>query len=423
MNHFIEKFGALVGERVETRPDAARRMLLAAYRLNGWASRRLPNRKTAQARWYIADVSTRSILRPFEEPDNCAVVSLFTPCELLQTFDVAPLFPEGLSCYIAAAASERGFIDFAEKAGVPETLCSYHKTLIGLAESGVLPKPRFIVNTTLACDANTLTFRRLASHYGVPHFTLDVPYAADRDAVGYLAQQLRDLRDFIGEATGREFSENHLKEAVARSARSLENYRRYLEMRASKYLRDEMTSEMYSVFALHVLLGTPQVEAYTEKLLANTRGAPARGKELRLLWAHTLPYWEDGLRRLLNFNKRCQVIACDMTFDALVPTDPEHPFESMARRIVQNTFNGSAMRRIEALCGAAKQLQVDGVVYFCHWGCKQTMGAAQLAKNTLESEGFPTLVLDGDGCDRSNMSAGQMMTRIQAFIEMLEGRA
>ena len=27
--------------------------------------------------------------------------------------------------------------------------------------------------------------------------------------------------------------------------------------------------------------------------------------------------------------------------------------------------------------------QIDGVVYFCQWGCKQTMGAAQLFKLSL----------------------------------------
>ena len=32
------------------------------------------------------------------------------------------------------------------------------------------------------------------------------------------------------------------------------------------------------------------------------------------------------------------------------------------------------------------------------------------------------LILDGDGCDRSNTGNGQMSTRIQAFLEMLEER-
>ena len=69
----------------------------------------------------------------------------------------------------------------------------------------------------------------------------------------------------------------------------------------------------------------------------------------------------------------------------------------------------------------ARLLHADGAVYFCHWGCKQTSGAAQLVKGRLEEAGFPTLVLDGDGCDSGNVNDGQMVTRLQAFLELLEG--
>ena len=59
-------------------------------------------------------------------------------------------------------------------------------------------------------------------------------------------------------------------------------------------------------------------------------------------------------------------------------------------------------------------------MYFCHWGCKQTSGAAQLVKRRLEAAGFPTLVLDGDGCDSGNVNDGQMVTRPRPFWSLLE---
>ncbi len=46
---------------------------------------------------------------------------------------------------------------------------------------------------------------------------------------------------------------------------------------------------------------------------------------------------------------------------------------------------------------------------------------SQMAKKALEAEGFPVLVLDGDGCDSRNVSDGQMVTRVNAFLEQLEG--
>jgi len=109
-----------------------------------------------------------------------------------------------------------------------------------------------------------------------------------------------------------------------------------------------------------------------------------------------------------------------MTYDTLIDMDPEKPYESMAKRLVYNINNGGAQRRIDAAIAYAKELRADGVIVFGQWGCKQTMGMSQLAKMALEEEGFPTLVLDGDGCDPRNVSDGQMVTRVNAFLEQLE---
>ena len=61
---------------------------------------------------------------------------------------------------------------------------------------------------------------------------------------------------------------------------------------------------------------------------------------------HTIPYYQEPLRELLNFSGRCQVVSCDMNFDAFCDKNPEQPFESMARRLVLNSFNGSSENRI-----------------------------------------------------------------------------
>ena len=99
--------------------------------------------------------------------------------------------------------------------------------------------------------------------------------------------------------------------------------------------------------------------------------------------------------------------------------DPEKPYEAMARRMVYHALNGSAIRRIEAGIRHAKETGADGVVWFGHWGCKHTLGAAQLAKRKFEEQGIPLLILDGDGSDRSHGGEGQTSTRLGAFLEML----
>ena len=137
---------------------------------------------------------------------------------------------------------------------------------------------------------------------------------------------------------------------------------------------------------------------------------------------HVIPYYQEDLRAMYNFGDRCQIIACDMNYDEYCSMDPEKPYHSMAKRLVYNAFNGPAQRRIQRSLDMCRELEADGVVYFCHWGCKQTLASAQVAKKTLEEAGYPTLILDGDGCDSGNMSNGQILTRMEAFLEMLEDK-
>jgi hypothetical protein len=183
-----------------------------------------------------------------------------------------------------------------------------------------------------------------------------------------------------------------------------------------------MSGELYSLIATHVFLGTPEGEDYINALKQAARKAPLKAGKKRILWLHTLPNWQDSMRALFNRNGRCEIVGCDLTYDVLIDMDPQKPYESMARRLLHNIHNGGAERRIEAAVYYAKKLKADGVLIFCHWGCKQTMGMSQLAKSTLEAEGFPTLVLDGDGCDSRNVTDGQMVTRVNAFLEQLEGK-
>lgn len=59
----------------------------------------------------------------------------------------------------------------------------------------------------------------------------------------------------------------------------------------------------------------------------------------------------------------------------------------MARRLLANVNGGRSTRRIDNAIAWAKKLNADGVIVFCHWGCKQTMGLSTLAKRRLEEAG------------------------------------
>ncbi|MCE5256711.1 MAG: 2-hydroxyacyl-CoA dehydratase family protein [Spirochaetaceae bacterium] len=419
MNAIIDKFGHVVTASIQNHPGRALQLLKLGYGASGLQAKVLPNRQLLPHQQYAALNCNRAIQKPLQEPGNSAVVNLFLPCELLQAMGLAPQFVEGLAGYLDGACCEHGFIEYAEDWGIPRTYCSYHKTLLGAALSSVLEKPRFIVQTTLACDANMNTFRTLAEHWQVPLFVLDVPDVCTGETVDYVAEQFRRMSAFMEDVTGMQIDSDRLREVIRLENRSARLYAQYRNQLSTRYIPNDATSEMNKIFFTHVLAGTTAAEKYFSMMLEDAEKAASAGDKVRILWIHTLPFWQDSIREIFAPGSKYQLLGSDLNFDFLDEMDEERPFEAMARKALRNSMGGDMQRRTGRAIEMAKVLKADGVVWFCQWGCKQTLGAAYLAKEMIESAGYPVLLLDGDGCDRQNINEGQMATRLHAFLEML----
>ena len=414
----VEDFGKYIEKFSRTNPQKARFWLKEGWNAQHLKFKMLPDKRLMPADRYLAYLMMDAMLKPLKKPEESVIVSVFTPCEMLQEVGLAPYNVESYSCYLSASKAERGFLQYVEQSGISETLCSYHKTFIGAAECGVLPKPKCIVYTNLTCDANLLTFRKLAEMYDVPSFAIDVPMKQSEENVQYVAQQLRELAVFLENCTGKTINEEALKERLRTSKRTLEKYETYQSRRADRYIPTDLVTPLYSGMTNNILLGTAENEKYMDMLLEDVQKAePKKGK--RIYWMHTIPFWSDAVKNQLYFNENAQIVGCELAEVCEADFDPEKPFEAMAQRMVYHSLNGSALRRIEAGIKHAKNVQADGVVWFDHWGCKHTMGASQLAKKKFEEQGLPLLILDGDGCDRSHGGEGQTLTRLEAFLEML----
>ncbi|MCI5689763.1 MAG: 2-hydroxyacyl-CoA dehydratase family protein [Clostridiales bacterium] len=417
----IEQFGAKIGTLSVSNPQRARQLLTVGFQANGLKNKLTPRKSTKSDRMLFQLVN-QAMVTCLSKPQNNVMVSLFTPCEILHLQGLHPYSCEGFSSYLSGAMAEQPFLHQAEDTGIPNSLCSYHKVFIGAARMDLMPKPRFILSTSLACDANTLTFRHLSEFYGVPHFNLDIPFESSPQAVEYVAGQLRQMSEFLTRQTGIPVDDGQLVRTVARSQRTMALFDRTLRRRAGKLVRSSLTSELLRTAALHFLLGTPETETYVRQLAREVETAPpSQGKQL--LWIHTTPYWVAPLRQLFDQSSRVQIAACDMSYEGIVEADPTKPYEAMARRLVYSPFNGPAERRIQRALEVAKTVEADGAVWFCHWGCKHTLGGARLGKKFLEEAGLPTLILDGDSCDRGFGGEGQAATRVEAFLEVLEGKA
>jgi benzoyl-CoA reductase/2-hydroxyglutaryl-CoA dehydratase subunit BcrC/BadD/HgdB len=417
----INTFSDYMYRTIQKHPERARSLLLKVFQGFGFYQKHFPDQKLPESRQYLATVCMQYMLNTFGQPEKSALTSIFMPCELLQAFGIPAMCAEMFSTYMNGAYSERAFVEAAENAGISETFCSYHKILIGGAETGVLPPVKAIVNSSLACDANNLTFRYLSHKTGAPQYYVDVPYERSEASVRYVIQELKELTAALEEMTGKQLDEEKLKQIVQRSAETTANLRATIPYRKERYLGGTLTSELYETLMVHNALGSEEVLEYSRRLLKDYQEAPAC-EGLRIVWMHSNPFWQKPVKNLFNENPEQRIVATELGYDNWSQYDPSDPYDYMARRLVYNPYNGKVEARIGETRKMAEKLDADGIICFCHWGCKETCGASVRIKKELEEAGYPALILNGDGVDRQNVSDGQTSTRVAAFVEMLKER-
>ena len=120
------------------------------------------------------------------------------------------------------------------------------------------------------------------------------------------------MSEFMEDVMGRKFDHKKLKVVLRRENRSLNYYRDYFQELPGKFLSNNLTSEMYKLFFTHILLGTSEAEHYFKQLLEDVRNAPLSNGEIRILWAHTVPYWQDSINNVLNFSHKYHLLCCDL---------------------------------------------------------------------------------------------------------------
>jgi hypothetical protein len=64
MNKLITKFGHIVGQNVEDKPQKAFSLLKAAYMLSGWQIKFMPNKKLLPSEKYMALLCNQAIQQP-----------------------------------------------------------------------------------------------------------------------------------------------------------------------------------------------------------------------------------------------------------------------------------------------------------------------------------------------------------------------
>ena len=418
----VQIFGNLVSKGTERNMSLARGMLIAGFTFEQVRYRVAPDRRLPKSRQYATAISMDATLRAMKHPEHSAAMSLFTPTEPLQVAGIAPYSVECMSAYLTGAKCEQVLLEAGRQNGISDTECSYHRVFTSALDSGFMPPPKFVVYTNVACDGNMITFPHIQERFGLPGFLIDVPYERSEESVEIVTDQIREMCAFVEDQAGKPVSEEALSEMIARERKTGATLRRAYTKGAHKRLPAGMSVEMFPALIYHLILGSEQSLRYAELLEKDMENAPDCDG-LRIVWMHLIPNMQPAVCEALNFTDRVHLTYVDVVGDNFTTeVDPAKPYDAMARRMVYSPYNGPVEGRVNQAVQAARATDADGIILFAQWGCKNTIGAAPRMKRMIEEEGFPCLILEGDGCDKTNASDGQTATRLNAFLEMLETR-
>ena len=415
----VDKYIDYVKEQTIEDPKKSWGKILLGFQANKLRTKILPKKGLAKGYQKLEAMMMSFVADALSHSESYVWGNIFSPCEITQCFGLRTLSIECLACYLSGYHLEDYFIDYAQNTGIAPTLCSYHKTFVGAIDSDAVPVPQYAVTTSLSCDGNLNTFRYLEKKRGVPFTFLDVPYGDDEASVEYLAGQLEEFTAELERRFGRRFEEDKLKEALRIENETRKELIRFFQLQSEYYYPGELISHLYMMMGMHLLIGTQEFLDLIRYMNEEIKTYPKfEGK--KILWVHLLPFYQESLNQCFNGSRDYQIIASDIILDSVEELDPEKPFHSLAKKIIRNMYNGSYFHKAQLVGQLADTLKPDAVIQFCHWGCKQSSGGSVLLKEEMQKKGIPMLILDGDGIDKRNSHDGQIKTRLEAFLEMLD---
>lgn len=379
----------------------------------------------SQASYMMARFALAQTGRAFSRKVPVVWTSAFFPVEIVWGLNLCPFSPEVAAAFLASLGFAEEALDRAEQAGYSRDLCSFHRLIVGAALLGYLPPPAALVASTHLCDGAPLLFQNLAAFFRVPFHVLDVPYRAGRDAEAYVAEQLAELWRVLADLAEQKPEPAGLAEAIQNSNRFRANLLEVNELRCrvpAPVRGSEMLNYLYLFFAGQGSREAAEVFACLAREIGRGEREGKREERFRILWLHLKPFYKGELMDFIE-NKSGAVLAFEeMSHVYWPPLSPGDPFPGLARKVLSHFCYKPLEARTATVKRLAEKYRVDGIVHFSHWGCRQSVGGSLMLKDALQRAGWPVLLLDGDCLDARNEATGGMLTRVQAFLEILAER-
>jgi len=383
------------------------------------------------------------------------VVYTFVPgniVELINAFDVLPVYPEINALQSGMRKKSDKFIREAEKIGHSEDVCTYVKCDIGMMLDGnigptgePLPPPDMLLLSYTGCFTFLKWFELLKEHYNVPVVMLHVPYQGDgrlnEADRAYVVKQLREeVVPALERLAGHKLDEDRLREALARSARAEDDLVATLASAKNKPSPiDAYFGGVYYVGPVFTAFrGTPDCESYYRELRAEveararlglgpiTPEGPLAREKYRLVvegppnWTHFREFWK------LFYDEGAVVVASTYTkvggvYDLGFRHDPKRPFESLADYCAGCYTNMNLPARTALIEKYVNEFEADGFLINSVKSCNSfSVGQLLMLREVEKRTGRPGGFIETDLVDSRYFSHANVKNRLESYLQMIE---
>ena len=375
------------------------------------------------------------ILRAAEQRDKTIGWYMLglTP-EILLAMDIFPYCTEMLVLLLPSIQPDglKEFIDIGERTGIPPETCMIDKSMLGLMTRDELPRPDFVLGTSLPCDSIVVAYQVYKKLLPAPFFFLDGPYFGDERDIDYYANQMKAAIKFVEEQTGKKMDYDRLKEIVEEDNRAFEYILESNELRKAVPCPQSGRLLFLTNFLRKFLAGNPKATAIFKKVRDDAKAKAEKGlgavpeEANRVIWFHIPTFFDLSILEWME-NEFKAVIAMDMvSYLPLEPIDTSTP-ESIIRGLAIKSLNTPMLRQFRGplefytddLVRVCEDYKADSVIFAGHLGCKHAWGFSGLVRETCKEMGIPLLMFDLDCFDPSVTPSSIIKEKIAEFFKTL----
>ncbi len=420
-------------------------------------------RRTHHNRLKSTIILNEYLLRYYKELANAhkdgklvACVSLGFPSEILYAFDIIPMYPENHAALYPTFGNTGETLSKVETKGWATGICSHIKIGLGALLYDLqldlrLPKPDMVISSSNICKSMIKSSEVISKSLNIPHFLLDIPFAAESTPpsyhIQYVVDQYKDMILFLERATGKSLNYKKLQEVLKLSAQAFRLWREILDLSANIPTPMDALDAQIHIFPLMSLRGTTTAVEYYHILRDELSDRVKKGigaisdEKYRLLWDYMPIYHEmNFFSRILSEGGASIVIntflfplsdksASEKHISWNIPLFRKAYTNKIMLRALAKDFIGlypstSLRQRVQTIKSIVEKFSIDGIIIHCNQTCKPQSLLQYEMKNIIKTElGVPCLVIAGDCLDpRLLLSKEQMTTRVETFLENLPSK-